>query len=200
MAMRPSAMGLDGWSLQDLRALPDRVLQWLAQLLTLIEGMGQWPTLLAQGYTSLIPKPGEEGPLGTRPLTVLSMVFRLWAGTRLCEVMRWQEAWVHPRACGFRLARGAVDAATVTQVLLELARLKGWRLEGLSFDYVKCFDLIPQAVVLRIARELGMDDGCCAPWRPCIGSSGGRSAWRGRWGRGGTPPTASCRAARSASF
>ena len=26
-------------------------------------------------------------------------------------------------------------------------------------DYVKCFDLIPQAVVLRIARELGMDDG-----------------------------------------
>ena len=26
-------------------------------------------------------------------------------------------------------------------------------------DYVKCFDLIPQAVVLRIARELGMDNG-----------------------------------------
>ena len=159
MAMRPSAMGLDGWSLQDLRALPDRVLNWLAQLLTLIEEVGRWPTLLAQGYTSLIPKPGEEGPLGTRPLTVLSMVYRLWAGTRLWEVMRWQESWVHPRAFGFRLARGAVDAATVTQALLELARLKGWRLEGLSLDYVKCFDLIPQAVVLRIARELGMDDG-----------------------------------------
>mmetsp|Transcript_64635 Transcript_64635/g.107098 ORF Transcript_64635/g.107098 Transcript_64635/m.107098 type:complete len:87 (+) Transcript_64635:360-620(+) len=47
MAMRPSAMGLDGWSLHDLRALPDRVLHWLAQLLTLIEEMGQWPTLLA---------------------------------------------------------------------------------------------------------------------------------------------------------
>ena len=116
MAMRPSAMGLDGWSLQDLRALPDRVLQWLAQLLALIEEVGQWPALLAQGYTSLIPKPGEEGPLGTRLLTVLSMVYRLWAGTRLWEVMRWQEAWVHPRAYGFRLARGAVDAATVTQV------------------------------------------------------------------------------------
>ena len=52
-----------------------------------------------------------------------------------------------------------MDAATVTKVLLELARLKGWRLEGLSLDYVKCFDLIPQAVVLRIARALGMDDG-----------------------------------------
>ena len=30
MAMRPSATGLDRWSLQDLRALPDRVLHWLA--------------------------------------------------------------------------------------------------------------------------------------------------------------------------
>ena len=87
------------------------------------------------------------------------MVYRLWAGTRLREVMRWREALVHPRAYGFRRAWGAVDAATVTQVLLELAQLKGWRLEGLSLDYVKCFDLIPQAAVLRIARELGMDDG-----------------------------------------
>ena len=92
MAMRPSAMGLDGWSLQDLRALPDRVLHWLAQLLTLIEEMGQWPTVLAQGYTSLIPKPGERRPLGTRLLTALSMVYRLWVGTRLWEVTRWQEA------------------------------------------------------------------------------------------------------------
>ena len=87
---------------------------------------------LSHGYTSLIPKPGEEGPLGT--LTVLSMVYRLWAGTRLWEVMRWQEPWVHPRAYGFRLARGAVDAATVTEVLPEQAGLKGWRMEGLSLD------------------------------------------------------------------
>ena len=33
MPMRPSAMGLDGWILQDLRALPDRVLHELAQLI-----------------------------------------------------------------------------------------------------------------------------------------------------------------------
>ena len=97
--------------------------------------------------------------MGTRPLTVLSMVYRLWAMTLLWEVMRWQEARVHPRAYKFRPARGAVDAAKVTHVLPELARLKGWQLEGLSLDYVKCFDLIPQAVVLRITRGLGMDNG-----------------------------------------
>ena len=52
-----------------------------------------------------------------------------------------------------------LDRAGVTAVLLELARLKGWNLAGLSMDYVKCFDIIPQAVLLRVARELGMDRG-----------------------------------------
>ena len=124
-----------------------------------MEDEGQWPGVLAEGYTSLIPKPGEVGPLGTRPLTVLSMVYRLWAGTRLRDVLLWQEAWAHPEAYGFLPCRGPIDGAGVTAVLLELARLKGGNPAGLSLDYVKCFDIIPQAVVVRVARELGMDRG-----------------------------------------
>ena len=67
--------------------------------------------------------------------------------------------WAHPEAYGFRPCRGAIDGAGVTAVLLELARLKGWNLAGRSLDYVKCFDRIPQAVFLRVARELGVDQG-----------------------------------------
>ena len=37
--------------------------------------------------------------------------------------------------------------AEVTQVLLELCRLRGWAMAGMSIDYMKCFDLIPQAVM-----------------------------------------------------
>ena len=157
--MHPTALGLDGWSLGDLRSLPLRLLDWLAELLTLVEVTGRWPEVLARRYTALIPKPGEEGPFGTRPLTVLSVVYRLCAGTRLWEVVRWQETWAHPEAYGFRPARGALDAAAVTQVLLELSRLKGWTRLGVNLDYVKCFDLIPQAVVLRVGQELGLEPG-----------------------------------------
>ena len=42
-AMRPSAIGMDEWSLKDVRAFPDRVLHSLAQLLMRIEEMGHWP-------------------------------------------------------------------------------------------------------------------------------------------------------------
>ena len=51
--------------------------------------------------------------------------------------------------------------AAVTQVLLELCRLRGWAVAGMSIDYVKCFNLIPQAVVLALPLELGMDPGTC---------------------------------------
>ena len=46
----------------------------------------------------------------------------------------------------------------MTHVLLELRRLA---VAGMSIDYVKCFDLIPQAVLLALALELGMEPGTC---------------------------------------
>ena len=119
------------------------------------------PACLAEGYTALVPKEGPPVPLNTRPLTVLSMVYRLWAGVRLVDPIAWQEAWAHPAAFGSCPARSALDGAAVTQVLLELCQLRGWAVAGMSIDYVDCFDLIPQAVVLAPALELGMDLGTC---------------------------------------
>ena len=107
------------------------------------------------------PQGGPPGPLNTRPLTGLSMVYRLWAGVRMVDAIAWQDSYAHPAAFGFRPARSALDGAAVTQVLLELCRLRGWAVAGMSLDYVKCFDLIPQAVVLALAVELGMDPGTC---------------------------------------
>ena len=149
---------------------------------------------VAEGYTALIPKEGPPGPLNTPPPTVFSMVYRLWAGITLREAIRWQCAWAHSCAFGFRPARSAPDGATTTQVLLELCRLKGWAVAGMSIDYVKCFDLIPQAVILALAWELAWTQGSQGPWAPCASNSTGRSRWPGAWGRGGGAPTESCRA------
>ena len=116
--MKPSVLRLDGWSLVDLRSLPNRVLGWVADLVLEVERLGKWPSRLAEGHTTLVPKEGPPGPLNTRPLTVLSMVYRLWAGVRLVDAIAWQETWAHPAAFGFRPARSALHRAAVTQGLL----------------------------------------------------------------------------------
>ena len=92
---------------------------------------------------------------------ILCMVYILWAGVRTADAIAWQESRAHPAAFGFRPARSAVDGAAVTRILLELCRLRGWLVAGMSIDYIKCFDLMSQAVVLALALELGMDPGTC---------------------------------------
>ena len=122
--MKPSALGLDGWRLAHLRSLPERLLGLLAELLREEERLGKWPSRLAEGYTALIPNEGPPGSPNTRPLTVLSMVHRLWAIVHLAEAIVWQESCAHPAAFGFRSAKSALDGAAVTHVLLELCRLR----------------------------------------------------------------------------
>ena len=113
--MKPYALGLDGWSLADIRSLPDMLLGWLADLLREVERLGKWPARLAEGYKALIPKEGPPGPMNTRPLTVVSMVYRLWAGVRLADAIVWQESWADPCGLWFppheeRSGRGGGDA------------------------------------------------------------------------------------------
>ena len=65
--MHPSALGLDGWSLADLRSLPDQLLTWLADLLREVERVGRWPARLAEGYAALIPRMGRWAPSTPAP-------------------------------------------------------------------------------------------------------------------------------------
>ena len=72
--------------------------------------------------------------------------------------MVWQESWAHPHAFGFRKKRGATDAAALIALLIELHNIIQECLTGFGLDYVKCFDLIPQQVVLRVAILQGMHE------------------------------------------
>ena len=158
MGLRTST-GLDGWCVADLLCLPDVLLNWLAELLTVIEQTGRWPRILARGFISLIPKGEGMLPMQQRPLSVLSQIYRVWAGVCLEECMTWQETRIHPQAYGLRKKRGATDAAGMISLLIELCHVMHTTLMGFGLDYVKCFDLIPQQVVLLVAKEEGMDEG-----------------------------------------
>ena len=75
-----AARGLDGWAVADL-------LEMLADLLYLVEEIGEWSTLLDKGYISLIPKGEGMGLLQVRPLSVLSQLYPDWAGLRMEPMM-----------------------------------------------------------------------------------------------------------------
>ena len=65
-------------------------------------------------------------------------------------------------------ARSAVDGAVVTQLLLELGRLKGWLVSGVGLGCRKCSTLMPQGIAFEVYARLGICPGCIGRWRPCM--------------------------------
>ena len=83
MAKKSTVAGLDGWAWNEIKAL---LLSWfvgLASVLRQIEAAAQWPQGLLNACIAVIPKEGDNTPLGQRPLCVSPVVYRLWASVRL---------------------------------------------------------------------------------------------------------------------
>lgn len=163
------ATGPDGWSVGAMRRLPIPTLELLAELLNAVERTGCWPAMLAAGYVSLIPKGEGMQATNMRPLSVLPVIYRLWASLRLQEVMVWQETWLHPQAFGFRTGRSATDGYSLVAAMVELAQLRGDQLHIVGLDYVKCFDRVPQGLVLDLAHRLGLHSSVLHAMRAMYG-------------------------------
>ena len=83
-AKKSTAGGLDGWAWNEIKALPLTWFSDLAILSELVETTGIWPQGLLDAYIAMIPKAdGNSTPLGQRSLSVLPVVYRLWASLGL---------------------------------------------------------------------------------------------------------------------
>ena len=151
-----SACGPDGWRAGELKALPEAMLERLVVMLTVVESSGRWPEALATGFISLIPKGEGAAPEKLRPISVMSVVYRAWAATRLRELVAWQEQWIPDELHGFRPVHSAEDVWWPLALKVERALLEGSGLCGVSLDYSKCFDRIPMDIVLKLAAHVGM--------------------------------------------
>ena len=155
-----TANGLDLWSISLLKRPPATFRDALVGLLRMVERTGRRPDGVEEGFTSLVPK-GEGGgdPMKLRPLTVLSQIYRIWAGVRMEDTLQWQEQWIHSEAYGFCPHRGVIDAATVLTLLVELAQALKTQVVGAGTDYTKSPNLIPQAISMALMEEQGIDEG-----------------------------------------
>ena len=158
-----SAAGCDGWRAEELKRLPIPLLDRLATMFTAIERTGVWPRALTVGIVSLISKGEGTSPLKLRPIGIMSVVYRLWAATRVAEVLAWQEKWLDKGLYGFRRSHGADDVWWEQSLHVERALTECGDLFGISLDYGKCFDRVPVHIVLELASASGMPPQLVTP-------------------------------------
>ena len=106
-----TAGSLDGWSWRELKVLPLSWYDGLARFLTKVEDVGVWPDGLLDAYIAMIPKTdGDATPLGQRPLSVLPVVYRIWASARLSQLDGWFKSWVPDSVFSAGGCRSSVEA------------------------------------------------------------------------------------------
>jgi hypothetical protein len=151
-----AAGGLDGWRPSELQELPQGFLLLPLAIIQHAERTGEWPAVCQRVAVSLLKKEGPASPLNHRPISVTSVLFRLWGAIRWTDLVNWQRTWLHDEQFGFHPGRSCEDAAITVLLDADLARASGTHMAALDLDLAKAFDRMPLALTLRLAAHRGI--------------------------------------------
>ena len=160
-AKKSPAGGLDGWAWNEIKALPLPWFSGLAILLELVETSGIWPQGLLDDYISIIPKAdGGSTPLGQQPLSVLPVVYRLWASLRLGHLREWVEGWLPNSVFSLGDGLSFMEAWFSTALDIEevLSGTGGDQLHVMVADVIKSFDTVDRSILDCALGRLGLPD------------------------------------------
>ena len=162
-----TAAGMDGVHLADLRSMPEPARAQLCQIYRTAETSGQWPQQLLNGSVSLLAKTASpQDALGFRPITVLSLMYRLWSSFHSKIALRALDTVLPDTLFGSRPGRHAGQVWAELCWLIELSHIQGVSLSGVQADLQKAFNHLPREVVQASALLLGI------PFQVVVGWSG----------------------------
>ena len=107
----------------------------------------------------MIPKTdGDAAPLGQRPLSVLPVVWRIWASARMCQLKEWFRSLVPDSVFIAGGGRGSVEAWYATTLDIEevLTGAADSHVHLFVADVLKSFDTVDRGVLDRVLSSLGL--------------------------------------------
>ena len=116
--LRAKAQGLDAWSPSpdDLKALPRGAFDDLAGVFALVEAEDSWLAGLSGAIVALLLKKDDHVPFAQGPISLLPMVYRLWAAARGAILKEWFVKEGHASARSQGKGKGADTAAWMAAV------------------------------------------------------------------------------------
>ena len=154
-----TAGSLDGWGWKELKVFLVSWFDQLARILTLVEDNGVWPDGLLDAYITMIPKTdGDATPLGQRPLSVLPVVYRIWASSRMVQLEGWFKSWVPDSVFSAGGGRGSVEAWYTSAFDIEevLSGSVDSHVHLFAADVIKSFDTVDRGVLDAVLSSLGL--------------------------------------------
>ena len=165
-----TSRGICGWAADELKLLPTKAIEGLIEAFESIlhQGMPQW--MMCAKTIPLAKEEHASHPKKTRPITVLSLLYRLWGR---CMTQQILQAWskILPTSCtGFLPGRDPHWMIYKLQVLLERTQYNNQQssLGGLTLDIVKCFNCLPRLPCKLLLNILGVPTHILEFWYKSI--------------------------------
>ena len=156
-----SAPGADGFTFREIKMLPDEL---LVHLIRIIASMDKFPAHLMLARTVPIPKKDELTAENSRPITILSTLYRLWGRTCGRRCLRHFSRYMPNAITGMLPKRGAFSASYMMQAILEIHRKTKVHITGLTLDLKKCFNLLCRSKVQQLMISLGVPPRLVRKW------------------------------------
>ena len=160
-----SATGPDGISKADLVHMPDDLTNQLVRLFNSIEQGLPWPKCLLTGLISAIEKTEHaQGPSDYRPISVLSMAYRVWGTIRSRQILTFLSEHAPPGLLGNKKGASTSDVWWKIACEVEESLYFDSPLSGAVTDVVKCFNALPRVPVMLLAHHIGIPPNFLHTW------------------------------------
>ena len=151
------ARGPDSWSPWELKNLPDPFLIALASLLNAFTETGRWPAPIVQATVSMLSKiDGAFQVEQTRPITILSLVYRVWSRIYAAKFIKHVQGFLPDAIQGNRPGASSkwVSAHIQFQIESALAFEEGFHL--VSLDLTKAYNLLSRIWIRECSSKFGV--------------------------------------------
>lgn len=157
--------GLDGVSLVDLQSMPERVLRAFCRMYGDIESTGCWPEQLVKGkVVSLAKVPNPSSPADFRPITVFSILYRVWSSFHAKKALAFLDPLLPGSMFGNRPGRYAAQVWAKLLWCIENSFRDEVDLSGMAADLQKAFNMLPRLAIFEIAAHMGIPGNVLVAW------------------------------------
>ena len=166
---KKTAKGPDGISREDLLMLPDDLTLKILDMITTVEKGHSWPSQAMVGIVSSLAKiQNPQFVNHYRPITVLTLCYRVWASIRARQCLRCLNQIAPFSLMGNMPGKSPKLMWYHLQGLIEHAQATHQSLAGGVIDIVKCFNFLPRLPLLEIAAHIGLPLCVLNPWRSAL--------------------------------
>lgn len=161
-----TATGPDGISRADLLHMPDHLLSPLLEYINLFDkGILNWEDSALNGHIANVEKsPEASAPKDYRPITVLTMPYRVWATIRARQILRWLIQFVPEGLKGNIPGRSTVDIWWSMALQIEQATHDKSNLCGVVTDITKAYNNLARPIVYACALHFGLPKMFVRAW------------------------------------